>query len=120
MRRSTTRRAASRWRASSGRGNVATFALRERTLGRLLYETAARADEVLRLNVEDLDVAGKRARTRSKGGDTDWLFFGSAIALVSGAAPHLRALRRQLDRADCRRWTTASHGSDRRDLAFGA
>ena len=48
--------------------------------------TAARADKVLRLNVEDLDVAGKRVRTRSKGGDTDWLFFGSAIAFVSGAA----------------------------------
>lgn len=41
-------------------------AMRERTVGRLLYETAARADEMLRLNLEDLDVAGKRARTRSK------------------------------------------------------
>ena len=41
--------------------------LRERTLWRLLYETAARADEVLRMNVEDLDIAAKRARTRSKG-----------------------------------------------------
>ncbi len=49
------------------------IALRERTLWRLLYETAARADEVLRLDVEDLDVAGKRARTRSKGGNTEWL-----------------------------------------------
>jgi len=56
------------------------IALRERTLWRLLYETASRADEVLRLNVEDLDVAGKRARTRSKGGDTDWLFFASGSA----------------------------------------
>jgi integrase len=70
-------------------------ALRERTLRRLLYETAARTDAVLRLNVEDLDVAGKRVRTRSNGGDTDWLFFGSAIAFVSGAAPRLRALRRR-------------------------
>jgi integrase len=83
------------------------LALRERTLGRLLYETAARADEVLRLNVEDLDVAGKRARTRSKGGDTDWLFFGSAIALVSGAAPHLRALRRRGDGRQREHWTSA-------------
>jgi len=40
--------------------------LRERTLWRLLYETAARADEVLRLDVEDLDIPAKRARTRSK------------------------------------------------------
>lgn len=37
----------------------------ERTLCRLLYETAARTDEVLRLNVEDLDIPAKRARTRS-------------------------------------------------------
>ncbi len=54
--------------------------LRERTLWRLLYETAARADEVLRLDVEDLDIPAKRARTRSKGGDIDWLFFGSGSA----------------------------------------
>jgi integrase len=33
--------------------------LRERTLWRLLYETAARADEVLRLKVEDLDIPGE-------------------------------------------------------------
>ena len=51
--------------------------------------------ERLELGQDDLDVAGKRARTRSKGGDTDWLFFGSAIAFVSGAAPRLRALRRR-------------------------
>jgi integrase len=30
--------------------------LRERTLRQLLYETAARADEVLRLDIEDLDI----------------------------------------------------------------
>jgi integrase len=35
--------------------------LRERTLWRLLYETAARADEVLRLDIEDLDIPAKRA-----------------------------------------------------------
>ena len=74
-------------------------ALRERTPGRLPYKTAARADEVLRLNVEDLDVAGKRARPRSNRGDTDWLFSGSAIAFVSGAAPRMRALRRLGDHA---------------------
>jgi integrase len=32
--------------------------LRERTLWRMLYETAARAVEVLALNVEDLDLEG--------------------------------------------------------------
>jgi len=65
--------------------------LRERTLWRLLYETAARADEGLRLNVEDLDIAAKRARTRSKGGDVDWLFFGSGSARL---LPRLIAGRR--------------------------
>ena len=64
--------------------------LRERTLWRLLYETAARADEVLRLNVEDLDIPAKRARTRSKGGDIDWLFFGSGSARL---LPRLKARR---------------------------
>jgi integrase len=54
--------------------------VRERTLWRLLDETAARADEVLRLDVEDLDIAGKRARTRFKGGDVALLFFGSGSA----------------------------------------
>ena len=33
------------------------LALRERTLWRLLYETAARANELLALDVEDLDLA---------------------------------------------------------------
>ncbi len=46
--------------------------LRERTLWRLLYETAARADEILRLDVEHLDIPAKRARTRSKSGDIDY------------------------------------------------
>jgi hypothetical protein len=50
---------------------------------------------VLRLNVEDPEVARKRGCTRSKGGDTDWLFVGSAIAVVSGVARCLRAFRRQ-------------------------
>jgi site-specific recombinase XerD len=42
--------------------------LRERTLWQLLYETAARANELLALNVEDLDLANRRARVHSKGG----------------------------------------------------
>jgi site-specific recombinase XerD len=67
--------------------------LRERTLWRLLYETAARADEVLRLNVEDLDIPGKRARTRSKGGDVDWLFLRLGQR-PAAATPDRRAPRR--------------------------
>jgi integrase len=43
------------------------LALRERTLWRLLYETAARANELLGLDVEGLDLANRRARVRSTG-----------------------------------------------------
>lgn len=42
--------------------------IRERTLWRLLYETAARSTEVLRLDVEDLDLANRRAKVGRKGG----------------------------------------------------
>lgn len=54
--------------------------LREKTLWRLLYETAARANEVLCLDVEDLDLPNKRARTVGKGGDIEWLHFQSGAA----------------------------------------
>ena len=54
--------------------------LREKALWRLLYETAARANEVLCLDVEDLDLSNKRARTVSKGGDVEWLHFQSGSA----------------------------------------
>lgn len=49
--------------------------LRERTLWRMLYETAARAEEVLSLNIEDLDLPNRRANTIRKGGGAaviDW------------------------------------------------
>ena len=54
--------------------------VREKCLWRLLYETAARAQEVLSLDVEDVDLDNKRARTVSKGGDTEWLHFQSGSA----------------------------------------
>lgn len=41
--------------------------LREKTLWRLLYESAARAEEVLALNVEDLNLPGRTAMVRGKG-----------------------------------------------------
>jgi integrase len=37
--------------------------LRGKTLWRMLYETAARASEILALNVEDLDLERRRAPT---------------------------------------------------------
>ena len=54
--------------------------LREKTLWRMLYETAARASEVQALNVEDLDRPQRRAWVRSKGGNTDPIFWASATA----------------------------------------
>jgi len=56
------------------------ISIRERTLWRMLYETAARSAEVLRLDVEDLDLANRRATVRRKGGATD------VIAWQTGAA----------------------------------
>ncbi len=54
--------------------------LREKTLWRMLYETA-RASEVLALNIEDLDLDARRAPIRSKGGDTEWICWGTAHRL---------------------------------------
>ncbi|MBB5782024.1 tyrosine-type recombinase/integrase [Nonomuraea jabiensis] len=62
-----------------------SHALRERVLWRLLYETAARAEEILTLNVEDLDPEFRRARVTSKGG---------AIEYVHWATPTARLLPR--------------------------
>jgi integrase len=55
-------------------------AIREKCLWRLLYETAARAEEILSANVEDLDLENKRLRVVRKGGDRDWLHFQSGSA----------------------------------------
>jgi integrase/recombinase XerD len=52
----------------------------ERTLWRLLYETAARANELLALDVEDLDLANQRARVRSKGGAVEWVVWQTGSA----------------------------------------
>ena len=64
--------------------------LREKTLWRLLYETAARATEILTLDITDLDRPGKRARVVSKGGDTDWVYdqTGTAAAAPNPRRPH--------------------------------
>ncbi|MEU6718045.1 site-specific integrase [Nonomuraea sp. NPDC046802] len=41
--------------------------VREKTLYRLLYETAARAEEILTLNIEDLELTTRQARVKAKG-----------------------------------------------------
>lgn len=54
--------------------------LREKTLWRMLYETAARASEILALDVEQLDLANRRAPVHSKGGQTEWVHWGTGTA----------------------------------------
>jgi len=54
--------------------------LREKTLWRMVYETAARASEVLALDIDDLDLDGRRAKVTSKGGATEWVYWSSGTA----------------------------------------
>jgi integrase len=56
------------------------IAIRERTLWRLLYETAARSAEVLRLDVEEMDLADRRAKVRRKGGAIDIIVWQTGTA----------------------------------------
>ena len=46
----------------------------------MLYETAARASEILALDVEDLDLEQRRAPVRSKGGDTEFVYWDTGTA----------------------------------------
>ena len=61
--------------------------IRERTLWRLLYETAARSAEVLRLDVEDLDLPNRKAKVRRKGGAIDVIVWQTGTARLLAAAP---------------------------------
>ncbi|MEH0973610.1 site-specific integrase [Micromonospora sp. CPCC 205546] len=54
--------------------------LREKTLWRMLYETAARAGEILALSIEDLELDARRARVTSKGGATEYVYWTSGTA----------------------------------------
>ena len=44
--------------------------LREKTLWRMLYETSGRAEELLGVNIEELDFAGRRCPVKAKGART--------------------------------------------------
>lgn len=55
-------------------------ALREKAYWRLLYETAARAQKILTLDIGDLHLANKRARSTAKGGAVEWVHWQSASA----------------------------------------
>lgn len=54
--------------------------LRERALWALLYESFARADEVLRLDIGDLDLRNRSARTTGKGGERALIMWDTGAA----------------------------------------
>ena len=58
----------------------APIGLREKALWRMLYATAARASEVLALDVEDLDAGRKRAAISGKGGHREIIVWDAATA----------------------------------------
>ncbi|WP_433234925.1 tyrosine-type recombinase/integrase [Streptosporangium sp. CA-135522] len=58
--------------------------LEDRTLWSMLYATAARADEVLCLDIADLDRPNLRARCRRKGGKQDELLYDIRTARLLG------------------------------------
>ena len=47
---------------------------------RMLYETAARAGEILALNIEDLELDARRARFTAKSGATEYVYWASSTA----------------------------------------
>lgn len=57
-----------------------TIPLRERLLWRMLYETAARSAELLRLDVPDLDTANRRSRVTRKGSAVDVVVWQTGTA----------------------------------------
>ena len=54
--------------------------LRERLLWQMLYDSAARASEILNLDIEDLDVSNRSAVVIGKGGDAQRVYWTSATA----------------------------------------
>ena len=54
--------------------------LREKLLWHMLYDTAARANEILALNIEDLDPGRKRAVVIGKGGHRETVVSASGTA----------------------------------------
>jgi site-specific recombinase XerD len=60
--------------------SASNVSIRERTFWNLLYDSAARAEEVLGLNVEDLDLDERRARILSKGADAQTIHWATGTA----------------------------------------
>jgi integrase/recombinase XerC/integrase/recombinase XerD len=55
-------------------------ALRDKVLWSMLYETAARSAEILRLDVEDLDLANRRSKVTRKGSAVDVVIWQTRTA----------------------------------------
>lgn len=55
-------------------------ALREKVLWRLLYETGGRANEILGLDIEDLDLGERSARITGKGGGAERIYWATGTA----------------------------------------
>jgi site-specific recombinase XerD len=53
----------------------------------MLYETCARAEELLQLNIEDLDLAGRSAPVKSKGAEPRTRRRGATTANTSTRTP---------------------------------
>ncbi|MGY1738374.1 tyrosine-type recombinase/integrase [Geodermatophilus sp. SYSU D00684] len=53
---------------------------RDRLFWRMAYETWARADELLGLNIEDLDTGRREARVHGKGGDVETVWWATGTA----------------------------------------
>ncbi|MEH0449850.1 site-specific recombinase [Streptomyces sp. B21-102] len=87
-------------------------ALREKAQWKMLYESAARADEVLCLNVEDLFPQDKRGKITAKGGATEWIHWQSGTAqllprLIAGRTCGPLFLTGRKAWPEHRRWTYA-------------
>lgn len=54
--------------------------LREKTLWHMLYETAARAFEILALDIEDLELENRHARMVTRDGTTEWVHWSAGTA----------------------------------------
>ncbi|WP_423917398.1 tyrosine-type recombinase/integrase [Candidatus Poriferisodalis sp.] len=68
---------------------------RDQVLWRMLYDSGARASEILGLNIEDLDLAKKRATVIGKGGDAETIQWSTATARVLPALLRWHHLRRE-------------------------
>ncbi|GEL16706.1 hypothetical protein PA7_05430 [Pseudonocardia asaccharolytica DSM 44247 = NBRC 16224] len=63
-----------------GRGVRIYCGKADRRWPRCSYESCARAEEILTLDIEDLAPADKRARVIAKGGATEWIRWQSGTA----------------------------------------